>query len=68
VAAWPGVLQAGRDDAWLQLRSDQVENVVRQLLAADPLLSALEVQTPGLGEAFTELTAGAAGPMQREAA
>jgi len=68
VAAWPGVLQARRDDAWLQLHSDQVENVVRQLLVADPHLSGLEVQAPGLGEAFTELTAGAAGPMQREAA
>lgn len=67
VAVWPGVVQASRDGAWLQLRSDRVEAVVRQLLQADAALCGLEVQPPGLGEAFTDLTADAA-HSQREAA
>lgn len=68
VAAWPGVLQVSRDGDHLQLRSDRVESVVRQLLQADPALSGLEVQAAGLGEAFTDLTAADAAQIQREAA
>jgi len=68
VANWPGVLQVARDGAWLQLSSDQVESVVRQLLAADPQLQGLEVQPAGLGEAFTDLTNDDAADHQREAA
>ena len=68
VAAWPGVVQISRDGDYLQLRSDRVESVVRQLLLADPALSGLEVQPAGLGEAFTDLTAADAVQTQREAA
>ena len=68
VAAWPGVVQISRDGDYLQLRSDRVESVVRQLLLADPALSGLEVQPAGLGEAFTDLTAADAAQTQREAA
>ncbi|MNU97030.1 Daunorubicin/doxorubicin resistance ATP-binding protein DrrA [compost metagenome] len=68
VATWPGVLDARRDGARLQLSSSQVEAVVRRLLDADPLLSALEVQPAGLGEAFTALTDDVAAIQQREAA
>lgn len=68
VGQWPGVLQATRDNAFLQLRSNHVESVVRRLLAADPALSGLEVQPAGLGEAFTELTNDAAEHPQQEAA
>ena len=68
VGQWPGVLQATRDNAFLQLRSNHVESVVRRLLAADPALSGLEVQPAGLGEAFTELTNDAAEHSQQEAA
>ena len=68
LAAWPGVVQISRDGDYLQLRSDRVESVVRQLLQADPALSGLEVQPAGLGEAFTDLTAADAVQTQREAA
>ncbi len=68
VAAWPGVVQISRDGDYLQLRSDRVESVVRQLLLADPALSGLEVQPAGLGEAFTDLTAADAAQTQPEAA
>lgn len=68
VAAWPGVMQISRDGDYLQLRSDRVESVVRQLLQADPALSGLEVQPAGLGEAFTDLTLSDAAQTQREAA
>jgi len=56
VAAWPGVRQAQRDGARLDLASDQAEAVVRRLLDADPALSDLEVQAAGLDEAFCDLT------------
>ena len=68
LAFWPGVVQISRDGDYLQLRSDRVESVVRQLLQADPALSGLEVQPAGLGEAFTDLTAADAAQTQREAA
>ncbi|WP_433852733.1 ABC transporter ATP-binding protein [Stenotrophomonas nitritireducens] len=56
VAAWPGVRQAQREGARLDLSSDQAEAVVRRLLDADPALSGLEVQAAGLDEAFCDLT------------
>lgn len=68
VAAWPGVVQINRDGDYLQLRSDRVESVVRQLLQADPALSGLEVQPAGLDEAFTDLTAADTTQIQPEAA
>ncbi|MGR4895362.1 ABC transporter ATP-binding protein [Stenotrophomonas sp. LARHCG68] len=56
VGRWPGVRQAQRDGERLHLACDQVEAVVRRLLAADPDLSALEVKPAGLEEAFRDLT------------
>jgi len=56
VAAWPGVRQAQREGARLDLSSDQAEAVVRRLLDADPALAGLEVQAAGLDEAFCDLT------------
>ncbi|TDB27086.1 ABC transporter ATP-binding protein [Stenotrophomonas sp. ATCM1_4] len=56
VRRWPGVRQAQRDGERLHLACDQVEAVVRRLLAADPDLSALEVKPAGLEEAFRDLT------------
>ncbi len=56
VGRWPGVRQAQRDGERLHLACDQVEAVVRRLLAADPDLSALEVKPAGLEEAFRNLT------------
>ena len=68
VAAWPHVHDVRRDGVRLQVSSSQVEAVVRRLLDADPLLSALEVQPAGLGEAFTALTDDTTATEQREAA
>ncbi|WP_449465557.1 ABC transporter ATP-binding protein [Stenotrophomonas humi] len=68
IAGWPGVHHVDRDGMRLQLSSSQVEAVVRRLLDADPLLSALEVQPAGLGEAFTALTDETSSADQREAA
>jgi len=62
VAAWPGVHQARREGTQLHLACKQVEAVVRRLLDADPLLSALEVQAAGLDEAFRNLTDDDAAP------
>ncbi|KRG43803.1 multidrug ABC transporter ATP-binding protein [Stenotrophomonas pictorum JCM 9942] len=56
VGRWPGVRQAQREGDRLHLACDQVEAVVRRLLAADPDLSALEVKPAGLEEAFYDLT------------
>ena len=70
LATWPGVRQARREGAQLQLACEQVEAVVRRLLDADPSLSALEVQAAGLDEAFRDLTGDDAVPSAelREAA
>lgn len=64
---WPGVHSATREGASLQLCCESAEAVVRRLLEADPQLSALEVHSAGLGEAFSELLASTAGSA-REAA
>ncbi len=56
VVSWPGVRQAQREGERLHLACDQVEAVVRRLLAADPDLAALEVRPAGLEEAFHDLT------------
>lgn len=56
VGSWPGVRQASREGAHLHVACDQVEAVVRRLLASDPDLSALEIKPAGLEEAFHDLT------------
>ena len=56
VAAWPEVAEARVDGERLCLSTEQVEALVRRLLAHDAGLSALEVRAAGLAEAFTEIT------------
>ena len=56
VLAWPGVQQAQRDGARLDIVADAAEAVVRRLLAEDAALSDLEVQRAGLADAFLALT------------
>lgn len=57
VARWPGVREAARDGAALQLvAAGDAEHVVRRLLDSDPALRDLEVQRAGLADAFLELT------------
>jgi len=56
IAAWPEVADVRPDGARLCLATEQVEPLLRRLLAADPQLSGVEVRAAGLAEAFTELT------------
>ena len=60
VMSWPGVVEASRDAAVLQITAFDAEGVVRRLLAADNGVKNLEVQQATLSEAFTELTKEAA--------
>jgi ABC-type multidrug transport system ATPase subunit len=60
VRGWPGVVEASSSQGRLQITAMDAENVVRQLLAADPSVTKLEVRQAGLNEAFTELTKEAA--------
>lgn len=60
VMAWPGVRDAQRDGAYLQVHAEPAEPVVARLLAADPALSELDVRGGGLADAFEELTREAA--------
>jgi len=57
---WPGVTGAAREECWLDIETSSAEPVVRQLLAADPNLSGLEVRRAGLAEAFAHITREAA--------
>jgi len=57
----PGVQQATRDEGRAVLLTASAEECLRELLAADPELSDLEVVGAGLEEAFLSLTAPAAG-------
>ncbi|MBB1473568.1 ABC transporter ATP-binding protein [Luteimonas sp. MC1782] len=56
VAQWPRVRSAQRDGGRLEVIADVAEDVVRRLLAADPVLSGLDVSRAGLAEAFLEIT------------
>ncbi|RZL32112.1 MAG: hypothetical protein EOP35_20660 [Rubrivivax sp.] len=61
VRQWPGVVDVtGSDNAQLAIVATDAESVVRQLLAADPSLSRLEVRQAGLNDAFNALTQEAA--------
>jgi len=60
IRAWPGVVDAQLNLDRLQITVTDAEDIVRRLLAADPLLARLEVRQAGLNEAFTELTREAA--------
>jgi ABC-2 type transport system ATP-binding protein len=65
VREWAGVDAVSGRDKRLDIEVRTAEPVVRQLLAADPSLSELEVTRAGLVEAFMQITKG---PMQEEAA
>jgi ABC-2 type transport system ATP-binding protein len=65
VREWAGVDAVSGRDKRLDIEVRTAEPVVRQLLAADPSLSELEVTRAGLAEAFMQITKG---PMQEEAA
>jgi len=60
VRGWPGVIEASRVQARLNIVASDAEPVVRRLLSQDPDLRRLEVREAGLAEAFTELTKEAA--------
>ena len=60
VRGWPGVVDAQYAQDRLQITATDAEDVVRRLLAADPVLAKLEVRQAGLNEAFNELTREAA--------
>ena len=56
VAALPGVRNARRNGELVELFASEAERAVRELLARDPSLSALEVRGADLEEAFLALT------------
>jgi ABC-2 type transport system ATP-binding protein len=56
LAAWPEVVEVRSEGARWCLSTEQVEPLLRRLLAADPHVSSLEVRAAGLAEVFTELT------------
>lgn len=60
VRRWPGVVDVSSDQAQLHIVATDAETVVRNLLAADPQLSRLEVKQAGLNDAFNALTQEAA--------
>ncbi|WP_101927437.1 MULTISPECIES: ABC transporter ATP-binding protein [Luteimonas] len=62
VATWPGVRSAARVDGQLVVVAEQVEVVLRRLLAEDAALADLDVQRAGLAEAFVAMTATQATP------
>ena len=52
----PGVLEVRQDREAMEIHAPEAEVVVRELLNRDPTLSALEVTSAGLEEAFLALT------------
>jgi ABC-2 type transport system ATP-binding protein len=52
----PGVTDARQDRGAAEIHAREAESVVRALLARDPSLSALEISSAGLEEAFLALT------------
>jgi ABC-2 type transport system ATP-binding protein len=56
VRALPGVIEVRRDRDALEIRAAQAEPILRELLMRDPGLSAIEVTSAGLEEAFLALT------------
>jgi ABC-2 type transport system ATP-binding protein len=57
---WPGVLSVQRTDQQLIIIATDAEAVLRRLLQADQRVANVEVQRPGLSDAFIELTKEAA--------
>lgn len=61
LASWTGVVSVeSMTDGRIRLKTDNAENVLRQLLAEDEKLAELEVKRAGLAETFIELTREAA--------
>ena len=58
----PGVLEVRQDREAMEIHAPEAEVVVRELLNRDPTLSALEVTSAGLEEAFLALTKESLGP------
>jgi ABC-2 type transport system ATP-binding protein len=56
ITRWAGVHSVQRDGSRLSIRCADSDALVRQLLAADPSLSGLEVSALSLEDAFIELT------------
>jgi ABC-2 type transport system ATP-binding protein len=56
VRGLPGVIEVRRDRDALEIRAAQAEPILRELLMRDPELSAIEVTSAGLEEAFLALT------------
>ena len=56
VESWPSVTRARRDGATLEIIATEGDQVVRQLMSVDPTVSALEITSPGLEDAFLALT------------
>lgn len=52
----PGVIEVKHDREAVEIHAREAESVIRALLTADPALSALEITTAGLEEAFLALT------------
>lgn len=68
VAGLPGVLEAWREGAVLQVRCRNASALARELLARDAALSGLEIQSASLEESVLGLVAGAAAAQHAEAA
>ena len=60
VRQWSGVASVTSRDHRLEIETVNAEPIVRRLLAADPLLSELEVIRGGLAQAFVQITKEAA--------
>lgn len=56
LAHWPGVIDARRDGARIEIVTDAAEAVLRRLLAEDTTLHELDVERAGLADAFLQLT------------
>ncbi|MGH8213215.1 MAG: ABC transporter ATP-binding protein [Rhodanobacteraceae bacterium] len=65
---WPEVAQVRREAERLEVVGDEIEAVLRRMLAVDPNLRELEVHRAGLAEAFVEITTDAESAGAREAA
>jgi ABC-type multidrug transport system ATPase subunit/peptidoglycan/LPS O-acetylase OafA/YrhL len=57
---WPGVISARREGSRLTLIVTDPDKVARHLFQDDPHFSELQIERPGLAEAFTDITQEAA--------
>ncbi len=66
--SWPEITQVRNEGERLEIVSDEIEAVLRRMLAADPQLRELEVRRAGLAEAFVEITTDAEARTERKEA